>query len=93
MTKEQSLLDEARILANSAQTWADLSNALYAPHSGLVAKAFGTRQEREQFVRSNEHAQIRELIRAAQLRTGLVAGATPTTTLDAGDARSPISED
>lgn len=81
MTKEQSLVEAARAVARSAETWADLSNALFAPDIGLVAKAFPTRPEREQFVKSPEFAEIRELIRAARLRTGLVSGATPRTSV------------
>jgi predicted HicB family RNase H-like nuclease len=76
-TKEQKLLDSARGIASSSPTWVDLSNALFDQVTGLVAKAYPTREERERFVRSPEYKSIRELIGNAQERTGLVEGATP----------------
>lgn len=76
-TKEQSLLDSARGIASSSPTWADLSNALFNHVDGLIAKAYPTREEREQFVRSPEYKAIKELVSVAQERTGLVEGATP----------------
>ena len=78
MSKEQSLLDSAREVATTAETWADLSNALFDPEVGIVAKAFPTRKEREQFLKSKEYAAIRQLIDEARQRTGLVEGATPS---------------
>lgn len=76
-TKEQSLLDSAKGLASSNPTWADLSNALFDQKTGLIAKAYPTREERQRFVRSPEYKAIRDLINKAQERTGLVEGATP----------------
>jgi site-specific DNA-methyltransferase (adenine-specific) len=76
-TKEQKILDSARSVALSAETWADLSNALFDPVEGLVAKAYPTREERERFIQTQEYRAIRELIDAAEERTDLVEGATP----------------
>jgi predicted HicB family RNase H-like nuclease len=76
-TKEQKLLDSARTIALSAATWADLSNALFDPAEGLVAKAYPKREDREKFMQTEEYKAIRELINAAEDRTGLVEGATP----------------
>ncbi|HEX4130851.1 MAG TPA: toxin-antitoxin system HicB family antitoxin [Pirellulales bacterium] len=76
-TKEQNLLASAQSVALSAESWADLSNTLFDPVDGLVAKAFPTREGRDAFVRSNEYKAIRKLIDVAQDRTGLVEGATP----------------
>lgn len=76
-TKEQKLLDRARALALSAETWADLSNALFDPVDGLVAKAYPTRSQREKFLKSAEYKSVRQLIDAAEERTGLVEGGTP----------------
>ena len=45
---------------------------------GLVAKAYPTRSERERFLQTKQYKAIRELIAAAQQRSGLVAGANPT---------------
>jgi len=76
-TKEERILSSAEKVAASAETWADLSNALFDPENGLLAKAFPTREEREQFLKTKEYQAIRQLIDAAQERTGLVEGASP----------------
>jgi hypothetical protein len=72
-----NLLQSSKELAANASTWADLSNALFDPFDGLIAKAFPTREERSVFVKSEEYNQIRRLIDDAIARTGLVEGATP----------------
>jgi len=77
MNKAQKILDSARTIAVSAETWADLSNALFDPVDGLVAKAYPTREERERFVETEEYKSIRQLIDGAEERTGLLEGATP----------------
>jgi predicted HicB family RNase H-like nuclease len=77
MTKAADLLKQAEQEAQSAETWADLSNALFDPLRGLLARAYPTRAEREAFVQTAEYKQIRQLLAAASERQGLVAGATP----------------
>ena len=76
-TKAQKILDSANTVALSAETWADLSNALFDPIDGLVAKAYPTRDERNKFIETEEYKAIRQLIDAVEERTGLVEGATP----------------
>lgn len=76
-TKESKILDSARTAAASAETWADLSNTLFDPETGLLARAFPTREERQQFLRTKEYKAIRQLIDEAKERTGLVEGVTP----------------
>lgn len=77
MSKATELVKEAKKLAAQAPTWADLSNALFAPASGLVAKAFPTPQARAAFARTPQYQQIRKMISQAMDRRGLVEGATP----------------
>jgi hypothetical protein len=77
MGKEVELLRRAEELAQTVETWADLSNALFDPIAGIVAQAYPTRAEREAFVQTEEYRRICQLIDAAQQRFGLVAGATP----------------
>lgn len=60
--KAQDLLDSAKSFASSNPTWADLSNALFDPSTGLIAKAYSTREDRKRFVRSPQYKAIRELI-------------------------------
>ena len=76
-TKERKVLESARQVAVNAETWADLSNALFDPEEGLVARAYPSRAARERFMKTNEYRAIRELIDAAQERTGFIEGAAP----------------
>ena len=78
MQNAQILLESARDAAQVADTWADLSNALFDPETGLIAKAFPSRAKRLQFVQTDEYRAIRKLVDEARQRTGLVAGATPS---------------
>jgi hypothetical protein len=78
VNKATELLQQAEEQAKRAPTWADLSNSLFDPLEGLIAKAFPTRAERAAFVKTEEYKKIRALIDLARERTGLVAGATPT---------------
>ena len=71
------LLQSAKNLSGNAKTWADLSNALFDPVDGLLAKALPSREERAAFVQSHQYQQIRRLIEDAITRTGMVNGATP----------------
>lgn len=76
-SKAQKLLESAKSLAAEAETWADLSNALFDPETGLVARAYPTRAAREKFMRTKEYKAIRGLIDEAQERTGFIEGAAP----------------
>ncbi len=69
--------DSAQGIAASAESWADLSNALFDPENGLVSKAYPTKAERSKFIKSSDYNQLRALINEVVQRTGLVAGATP----------------
>ena len=40
--KSTQIVESAKDLASSARNWADLSNALFDPVDGLIAKAFPT---------------------------------------------------
>lgn len=76
--KAFNILGAANKIAESVETWADLSNALFDPETGLVSRAYPTREERAEFLRSPEYKKIRNLIDAAAQRSGLVNGATPS---------------
>ena len=78
MKNAKTLLDSAHEAAQVSETWAELSNALFAPETGLVARAFPTRKEREAFLKTDEYRAIRQLVESARQQTGLVAGATPS---------------
>ncbi len=77
MTKLQTVLKQARQVAAASPTWADLSNSLFDPTSGVVAKAFPTERERRAFLKTPEYAAIRKLLNDAIESSGLVDGASP----------------
>jgi hypothetical protein len=72
-----NLLKDAEQASRDAESWADLSNFLFNPVDGLVAKAYPTRAAREAFVKTKEYRKIRHLVSNAMERHGLVEGATP----------------
>jgi hypothetical protein len=78
MSKADTVLKHAKRLASSSTTWADLSNALFDPTTGLVARAFPTRDAREAFMKTSQYRQMRQLVTASMERHGLVEGATPS---------------
>jgi HicB family len=77
MTKADQILEQAKELARSAETWADLSNALFDPVHGLITRAYPSRAEREAFLKTRQYKQIRGLLAEAMDSRGLVEGATP----------------
>ncbi len=77
MSKETELLEQGRQAAQTAESWADLSNVLFDPVRGLIARAYPTQAERAAFVQTEEYRQIRQLLHEAMARQGLVAGAVP----------------
>jgi predicted HicB family RNase H-like nuclease len=77
MKKADRVLNQAKKLARSVESWADLSNALFGPYDGLLTTAYPTRAEREEFVKTEQYQQIHELLHQAIDTFGLVEGATP----------------
>jgi hypothetical protein len=77
MIPTRELFAEAERAAHDAESWADLSNFLFNPVDGLVARAYTTRAAREAFVKTDEYKRIRQLITDAVERHGLVEGASP----------------
>ena len=77
MNKVSMIIERAKDLAKEAKTWADLSNALFDPVDGELARALPTQKEREEFLRTNEYKEIRALLQQKMDETGLVRGATP----------------
>jgi HicB family len=71
------LVDKAEQAAREAETWADLSNLLFDPREGLVARAYPTREARAAFVKTEEYRRLRRLVAESIERHGLVEGGTP----------------
>ena len=77
MPKGGDILGEAQELARSLTTWADLSNALFDPIEGLIARSFPKPEERRQFRKTDIYERLHTLVEEKMGATGVVAGATP----------------
>ena len=77
MKNPKDLMVQAQRAAATAGPWADLSNLLFDPETGLVARACPTRKDRERFLKTAEYKALRRILARAMSRSGLVAGATP----------------
>jgi hypothetical protein len=80
MKASNRLIDRIQQAADEAETWADLSNFLFDPGEGLIARAYPTRETRETFVKSDEYRKLRQLVADSMDRHGLVEGGTPKKT-------------
>jgi hypothetical protein len=77
MSASSRFTDRAKQAAGEAETWADLSNSLFDPGEGLIARAYPTREARQAFVKTEEYRKLRQLVADAMDRHGLVEGGTP----------------
>lgn len=64
----------------TATSWADFSNALFAPGTGLAATLFPARDERARLLVTPEWDRIHRMLGRLIDRFGLVEGATPKDT-------------
>ena len=72
-----NILDEARRLAKSAKTWADLSNALFDPLEGLVVRSFPNHEDRSEFRKTPAYDELHALVEKKMEETGVANGANP----------------
>jgi len=77
MDKAKAILTEAKRLTNSTKTWADLSNALFDPLEGLIARTFRNPKERAEFRKTVVYNELHLLVENKMQVTGLISGATP----------------
>lgn len=77
MKNGKPVVTQAMALAQSAETWADLANALFDPRVGLLTKAYPNPKARRAFQRTSEYKKICSLLGKSMDTTGLVKGATP----------------
>jgi len=77
MNAMNDIVTEACRLAEKVKTWADLSNALFDPLDGLVAKRIKDASERAAFRKSDTYGQLHKLVEQKMKQTGVVAGAEP----------------
>ncbi len=78
MNESDSILVQADGLAESSKTWADLSNALFDPLDGLVARQFPDPGARAAFRKSETYGKLHALVEEKMRQTGIAAGAEPT---------------
>lgn len=77
MDESKGILRKARELAGSCHTWADLSNSLFDPIEGLIAKTFRHTEERAAFRKTEVYNELHKLVEQKMESTGVVSGGTP----------------
>jgi len=78
MSKAKNILVEAKRLSEESETWADLSNALFDPWDGLLARSFPEPAERAMFRKSDDCNKLYDFIEQKMKQTGVVKGSQPT---------------
>ncbi len=78
MRKPDDIIAKAKRLAKTSQSWADLSNAIFGPVDGLIAKEFPDKTDRAAFRKSDAYEALHKLLEQKTKETGLAAGAEPT---------------
>ena len=73
MNKVNDILAEAQRLSEYSKTWADLSNGIFDPVDGLIAKQFPDAADRAAFRKSDAYATLHKLVEQKMQQTG-VAG-------------------
>lgn len=74
--RASSVLAKARIIAGEVTTWADYSNAVFAP-GGIACVEFTTRDEREAWLQTWQYKTVHRIQRKLMEKFGTVDGATP----------------
>lgn len=74
--RASSVLAKARIIASEVTTWADFSNAIFAP-GGIAAVEFPTKEEREAWLYTWQYKTVHRIQRELMVKFGTVDGATP----------------
>jgi hypothetical protein len=72
------ILADATRLADESKTWADLSNALFHPVDGLLARRIPDPNERAAFRMSDTYGELIKLVKQKMQETGVVPGAEST---------------
>jgi hypothetical protein len=75
--KANYVLEQAKALAPNVASWADFSVALFDQRSGLIAKTFEDRMEREAFFDSKQYREVNGILLELMRKFGVEAGATP----------------
>ncbi len=75
--KANTIVEQAKALANEVKTWADFSAAIFDQKTGLIAKTFSDPMEREAFFDSEQYKAINRILLDLMKKFGVAAGATP----------------
>jgi hypothetical protein len=72
--RAERVLEQARDLAGRVGSWAEFSNAIFAPRIGLAAEAFPTLRERREFTLTPQYEEIYRLLYGLMQKSGKAAG-------------------
>ena len=78
MSKAKNILVEAKRLAKESKSWADLSNALFDPWDGLLARTHPEPAARAAFRKSDDSDKLYNLLEQKMKQAGVVKGSQPT---------------
>jgi hypothetical protein len=78
MKATREILIEASRLAGKSKTWADLSNGLFDPQEGLIARRLPAPSDRAAFRKSDAYEQLHKLVERKMQQTGVLSGSEPT---------------
>lgn len=71
------LLNRVKNVTRSLVNWADVSNALFDPETGLLTRAYPNPRDREAFMKSDEYRAVRQMLTDSMEKSGLIEGSTP----------------
>jgi hypothetical protein len=69
------VLEHARNLSGRVESWAEFSNAIFAPGVGLAAQAFPTLRERRAFTLTPQYEEIYRILYGLMRTFGVASGA------------------
>lgn len=74
--RASAVLAKARAIADDVETWADFSNAIFAP-GGIACVEFTTQEEREAWIYTWQYKTVLRIQQMLMEKFGTVDGATP----------------
>ena len=83
-SKRKQLVAEARRIAQQADSWIALSNALTDPNGGLIARYYPDTAQRQEFLLSPEYEQLNQMLHQLIDRNGLYPSRKKTGSATAG---------
>jgi hypothetical protein len=75
--RSRQILEYAKSLETTVQSWADFHNELFSLEFGLVPRLFPLMEERDLFIDSAEYRACMDIQLVVMKRVGVIKGGTP----------------